>query len=34
MAVCRFSDLEHRMVEIEEQFRDRTGPTDQAKRGT
>jgi hypothetical protein len=30
MAVSRFSDLEHRMVEIEEQLRDRTGHTDQA----
>jgi hypothetical protein len=30
MAVSKFSDLEHRMVEIEEQFRDRTGHTDNA----
>ena len=30
MAVCRFSDLEHRMVEIEEQLRDRAGHTDHA----
>jgi hypothetical protein len=30
MAVCRFSDLEHRMVEIEERLRDRTGDTDHA----
>jgi hypothetical protein len=27
MAVSRFADLEHRMVEIEEQLRDRTGQT-------
>jgi hypothetical protein len=30
MAVSRFSNLEQRMVEIEEQLRDRTGPTDHA----
>ena len=30
MAVSRFSDLEHRMVEIEEQLRDRTGHTGHA----
>jgi hypothetical protein len=30
MAVSRFSDLEHRMVEIEEQLSDRTGDTDHA----
>jgi hypothetical protein len=30
MAVCRFSDLEHRMVEIEERLRDRPGHTDHA----
>jgi hypothetical protein len=28
MAVSKFSDLEHRMVEIEEQLRDRPGYTD------
>jgi hypothetical protein len=31
MAVCKFSDLEHRMVEIEEQLSERTGHTDQAR---
>jgi hypothetical protein len=30
MAVAKFSDLEHRMVEIEEQLRDRTGHTGHA----
>ncbi len=30
MAVSKFSDLEQRMVEIEEQLRDRTGDTDRA----
>jgi hypothetical protein len=30
MAVSKFSDLEHRMVEIEEQLRDRTEHTDHA----
>ena len=30
MAVSRFSDLEQRMVEIEEQLRDRTGHLDHA----
>jgi hypothetical protein len=30
MAVSKFSDLEYRMVELEEQFRDRTGHTDHA----
>jgi hypothetical protein len=30
MAVSRFSGLEHRMMEIEEQLRDRTGQTDRA----
>jgi hypothetical protein len=30
MAVPKFSDLEYRMVEIEEQLRDRTGHTDHA----
>jgi hypothetical protein len=30
MAVSRFSDLEQRMVEIEEQLRDQTGHADQA----
>ena len=30
MAVAKFSDLEYRMVEIEEQLRDRTGHTDHA----
>jgi hypothetical protein len=30
MAVSRFSNLEQRMVEIEEQLRDRTGDTDRA----
>jgi hypothetical protein len=30
MAVSRFSDLEHRMVQTQEQLRDRTGHTDHA----
>jgi hypothetical protein len=30
MAVSKFSDLEHRMAEIEEQIRDRTGHKDRA----
>ncbi len=30
MAVSKFSNLEQRMVEIEEQLRDRTGDTDRA----
>ena len=30
MAVAKFSDLEQRMAEIEEQVRDRTGHTDHA----
>ena len=31
MAVCKFSDLEYRMVEIEERLGKRTGHTDQAR---
>ena len=31
MAVAKFSDLEYRMVEIEEQLSERTGHTDQAR---
>jgi hypothetical protein len=33
MAVSKFSDLEQRLVEIEEQVRDRTGYTDHAAQG-
>jgi hypothetical protein len=31
MTVSKFSDLEYRMAEIEEQLRERTGHTDQAR---
>ena len=31
MAVCKFSDLEYRMAEIEERLGERTGHTDQAR---
>jgi hypothetical protein len=31
MAVAKFSDLEYRMTEIEEQIRERDGNTDQAR---
>ena len=31
MADSKFSDLEYRMAEIEEQLRERTGHTDQAR---
>ena len=31
MAVSKFSDLEYRMAEIEEQLDERTGHTDQAR---
>ena len=31
MAVAKFSDLEYRMTEVEEQVRERTGYTDQAR---
>jgi hypothetical protein len=34
MAVSKFSDLEYRMVEIEEQIRDRTGHTNIVGQGT
>jgi aldehyde:ferredoxin oxidoreductase len=32
VTVCKFSDLEYRMAEIEERLRDPTGHTDRARK--